>query len=278
MADATRKVAGGVAEAGPGGGLDGDAVGVGRGWSAGEMAKRWGHSVRAVKYWIAKGKELGDPPPLDRPREMAKWFARTHERRAPRKLLAAVARLAQAEHVAEVAAKAAEAAGGQLELAVGNGGVAGPVGAVEAEVRRVRGMVAGTGDDALDAKERLERLKREEIELHRRYRAAREAGEPEAALLKKEWHETLRALEGIQKTELRLAVERGRLWEAAAVKRELADLHAAQARAIRVKWKRARGELRKVAGEPEQWAALVDRVVDELFAGWVASRFEEEAR
>lgn len=270
---------GGECSEGDGGGGVESVAGGEKRRSVAEQARRWGHSLRAVKYWVAKGKELGDPPPLDRPREMAGWFARTHERRAPRRLLAAVARLAQAEHVEGLARAAASVgeAGGQLELGVVNRAVEGPGGRVEAEVRRVRGMVAGTGDDALDAKERLERLKREEIELHRRYRAAREAGEPEAALLKKEWHETLRALEGIQKNELRIAVERGRLWEAAAVKRELADLHAAQARAIRVKWKRARAELRKVADEPEKWAALVDAVVDELFAAWVASRFEEEA-
>lgn len=59
-----------------------------------EFAEKWGYSLRTIKNWIADGRKASSPPPLDRPHEMAAWFARIYSpRAAPDKLIQAVRKL-----------------------------------------------------------------------------------------------------------------------------------------------------------------------------------------
>ncbi len=46
-------------------------------------AERYGQSLRTIKRWTSLGRTAGDPPPLDEPAHMARWFARNHKQRAP---------------------------------------------------------------------------------------------------------------------------------------------------------------------------------------------------
>lgn len=56
----------------------------------GELAARYGASVRTVLRWIAHGKKQGDECPVESPGEMVGWWSRNMSQRVPAKILSAV--------------------------------------------------------------------------------------------------------------------------------------------------------------------------------------------
>jgi len=198
-----------------------------------ELAERWGYSVRAIKDWVRRGKDVNDPCPIDRPGEMPAWFERAHPgRRCPGRLAEAAERLE---------------AGPELQISP-----APPV-AERIEIdESEKGLLAT-----------LNRARENEATLYVKYQAAVDAAdENRATFLRKEWSTAAENLRSLEKTAPKTLEEIGIYVRKSEVQRELGALHGAVIKTFLQAIRNARLRLRAAASQRE-WNAIAEELVGE---------------
>jgi len=213
-----------------------------------QLASRYGYSQRAVKKWIHDGREKSIPAPLDRPEEMIGWFGQVYDpRQAPQKL-----RLAVQSILAEIAT---------------------PANAPEAPPPRPRVEVA-EAEQGFEAM--LRRLRNSEATKFREYEQAVEDQDvSRAGFLFSEWTKIVEKLRALEKTAGQTLETMGIFVRKEEVARELAQIHAAIPRSLKMALRRLRRKASEAAADPAAWNLFVEEYVDRCCNQLVDTGFVE---
>lgn len=215
-----------------------------------ELAELWGYSLRQLKNWLREGRQANDPAPVTQPALMCAWFARNHApREAPEKLRRAAARILEGHRVEDADSR-------QAKPVV-------PAALVEVQ-EEDKGLLA-----------MLDRYRTAEVRLHKLYMAAVEAGnEVRAQFLLAEWSKMGDKARALEKQAPKALEEAGIYVRRAEIQRELEPLHAAIIKTFRQEFRMARVRL-KAAANHEEWARVVDAVVNEIGKMLCETEFRE---